>query len=203
MGVDVVGRAIRAPLFVPAHRPERFERSVRSGADTVILDLEDAVPVDAKSAARSALRCDLTDPARDRAHQWRRSRGACGRSCRSGGAARPRPAMRYQATLGHPVRTSDSHHRTRRSLGLRTLCSLIASIPHFSTPHYVSRCFRGASISTVARTILVLAKFLEIREKMAHPARFELTTSAFGGQRSIRLSYGCGRPASRAGCEPV
>jgi citrate lyase subunit beta / citryl-CoA lyase len=56
----VIG-AIRAPLFVPANRPERFEKAARSGADAVILDLEDAVPFDAKDAARSALRRDFTD----------------------------------------------------------------------------------------------------------------------------------------------
>lgn len=44
-----------APLFVPADRPERFAKAAGSGADAVILDLEDAVGADAKELARSAL----------------------------------------------------------------------------------------------------------------------------------------------------
>lgn len=62
MGVDMAGLGtIRAPLFVPANRPGRFKKAAGSGTDAVILDLEDAVPVDAKDAARSALRRDFTD----------------------------------------------------------------------------------------------------------------------------------------------
>jgi citrate lyase subunit beta/citryl-CoA lyase len=47
------------PLFVPGHRPDRFEKAAASGADAVIIDLEDAVPVDAKDQARAALRADF------------------------------------------------------------------------------------------------------------------------------------------------
>lgn len=42
-------------LFVPANRPERFDRACSSGADAVIVDLEDAVPPSEKDAARASL----------------------------------------------------------------------------------------------------------------------------------------------------
>ena len=42
-------------LFVPADRPERFAKALASGADQVILDLEDAVRPEAKQAARRAI----------------------------------------------------------------------------------------------------------------------------------------------------
>lgn len=43
------------PLFVPGDRPDRFAKAAGSGADAVIIDLEDAVPVEAKARARDAL----------------------------------------------------------------------------------------------------------------------------------------------------
>ena len=43
------------PLFVPADRPERFAKAMATGADAVILDLEDAVAIEAKESARNGL----------------------------------------------------------------------------------------------------------------------------------------------------
>jgi len=42
----------RTFLFVPGSRPERFDKAVASGADVVILDLEDAVAPEEKEEAR-------------------------------------------------------------------------------------------------------------------------------------------------------
>ncbi len=45
----------RSYLFVPADRPERYAKAFASGADAVIIDLEDAVAPGAKDPARAAL----------------------------------------------------------------------------------------------------------------------------------------------------
>jgi citrate lyase subunit beta/citryl-CoA lyase len=46
----------RTIQFVPADRTERFEKAVATGADLVVLDLEDAVPARHKELAREAAR---------------------------------------------------------------------------------------------------------------------------------------------------
>ena len=45
----------RSFLFVPADRPERYAKALASGADAVIIDLEDAIAPADKLAARQAL----------------------------------------------------------------------------------------------------------------------------------------------------
>jgi citrate lyase subunit beta/citryl-CoA lyase len=47
--------AARTYLFVPGNRPERFAKALASGADSVVLDLEDAVAPEAKASARDAI----------------------------------------------------------------------------------------------------------------------------------------------------
>jgi citrate lyase subunit beta/citryl-CoA lyase len=51
----VQGRPLRALLFAPATRPDLFPKAAASGADAIVLDLEDAVAVDRKNEARQTL----------------------------------------------------------------------------------------------------------------------------------------------------
>ena len=39
-------------LFTPADRPERFEKAKQTGADGLVVDLEDAIPLSGKDKAR-------------------------------------------------------------------------------------------------------------------------------------------------------
>lgn len=49
----------RTFLFVPADRPDRFEKASTSGADVVVLDLEDAVAAGSRGEARANVRAWL------------------------------------------------------------------------------------------------------------------------------------------------
>ena len=53
----------RTYLFVPATRIDRVAKARASGADTIIVDLEDAVAPGEKSSARDAAARDLAEPA--------------------------------------------------------------------------------------------------------------------------------------------
>jgi citrate lyase subunit beta/citryl-CoA lyase len=55
MGATPAPAEPRTYLFVPGNRPDRFGKALNSGADAVVLDLEDAVAADAKDAAREAV----------------------------------------------------------------------------------------------------------------------------------------------------
>jgi citrate lyase subunit beta/citryl-CoA lyase len=57
----------RSLLFVPANRTDRYAKALASGADMVIIDLEDSIAHDAKDRARMLLDSawgDLADPER-------------------------------------------------------------------------------------------------------------------------------------------
>ncbi|WP_110207569.1 HpcH/HpaI aldolase/citrate lyase family protein [Nocardioides daejeonensis] len=50
----------RTVLFVPAHKPAWADKAIASGADCVVLDLEDSVPGPLKAQARTTVRETLT-----------------------------------------------------------------------------------------------------------------------------------------------
>ncbi len=54
---------LRSLLFVPGDRADRFAKAAASGADALILDLEDAVAASAKDVSRAAVRDWLHEPA--------------------------------------------------------------------------------------------------------------------------------------------
>jgi citrate lyase subunit beta/citryl-CoA lyase len=56
--------ALRSLLFVPGDRPERMAKALESGADALILDLEDAVALARKPMARAAVAAFLATAAR-------------------------------------------------------------------------------------------------------------------------------------------
>jgi citrate lyase subunit beta/citryl-CoA lyase len=50
----------RTFLFVPGHRADRFDKAIASGADAIVIDLEDSVPSVAKAEARASIEREWT-----------------------------------------------------------------------------------------------------------------------------------------------
>lgn len=55
---------LRSYLYAPGNRPERFTKALGSGADAIVLDLEDSVPPEQKAAAQDAVRSFLVGAGR-------------------------------------------------------------------------------------------------------------------------------------------
>lgn len=66
----------RSYLFVPANRPDRYHKALASGADSVIIDLEDAVAAADKTQARDALIAWLGQQVRAQDNVWVRINAA-------------------------------------------------------------------------------------------------------------------------------
>lgn len=107
----------RTYLFVPGNRPERFAKAMASGADAVVLDLEDAVAISAKAQARDAIAqwaAQAADGERSRAvvriNDAQSSTFADDlRVLRDTGIARVMLPKAESATQVHAVRDSISH----------------------------------------------------------------------------------------------
>ena len=54
---------LRTALFVPGNRPDRVDKAVKTSADAVIIDLEDALPLTEKEASRSKVRDKILEHA--------------------------------------------------------------------------------------------------------------------------------------------
>src|SRR4051812_5399753 len=60
MNAAAMQRIARSYLFVPGGRPDRFDKALAAGAHAVIIDLEDAVALDGKDSARTAVEAWLS-----------------------------------------------------------------------------------------------------------------------------------------------
>ena len=63
-------QSARSYLYVPGDRPDRLEKATNRGADALIVDLEDAVPVNRKAAARGILADWLSGREHRRCQIW-------------------------------------------------------------------------------------------------------------------------------------
>lgn len=149
----------RTLLFCPAHRPDRFDKALQSGAPGVVLDLEDGVGPDSKDAARDA------------AFTWLATDTAVG--------AKPLICLRVNEV--HSRAGLEDLHRLAHARALPVSGWLVlpkvedAAMVHWAATHLL-RCAPAWRLCALIESSAGLRKVTEIAR--AHPA---LTALGFGG----------------------
>jgi len=125
----------RSYLFVPGSRLDRFDKALRSGADAIILDLEDAVAPGDKDAARTAVSAFLRQRPSEAPRILVRINGCGTRTGLQDCLALIDPACKWDAMLvpkvdgpGDIQRIADLAQEARCSGGLGALIETVAGV---------------------------------------------------------------------------
>lgn len=136
---------LRSLLFVPADRPERFAKAAASGADAIILDLEDSVAPERKAYGREAIAEWLASP----------------RDCVAFVRANPLDGDHTRADLAAVLPASPDGIMLPKAEGAASIQALIALADGANVPPILP-------IATETPTaIFELGTFRQVRERLA------------------------------------
>lgn len=160
-----MGLGARAALFVPATRADRIPKALASGADAVIVDLEDAVAPQDKDSARAALDVAL-------AHQHRASAAAS-----SAG-----PALWVRVNAGAPWSDQDL------ALCARHAAVQAVVVPKAESAQQMQAAFEACGRKPLVALIETAEGYARRDELASHPAVKRLAFGSIDFQLDLGIS---------------
>jgi citrate lyase subunit beta/citryl-CoA lyase len=160
-----MGLGARAALFVPATRADRIPKALASGADVVIVDLEDAVAPQDKDSARAALDVAL-------AHQHRASAAAS-----SDG-----PALWVRVNAGAPWSDQDL------ALCARHAAVQAVMVPKAESAQQMRAAFEACGCKPLLALIESAEGYARRDEVASHPAVERLAFGSIDFQLDLGIS---------------
>ena len=160
-----MGLGARAALFVPATRADRIPKALASGADAVIVDLEDAVAPQDKDSARAALDVAL-------AHQHRAS----------GAAPSAGPALWVRVNAGAPWSDQDL------ALCARHAAVQAVVVPKAESAQQMQAAFEACGRKPLVALIETAEGYARRDDVASHPAVKRLAFGSIDFQLDLGIS---------------
>ena len=160
-----MGLGARAALFVPATRADRIPKALASGADAVIVDLEDAVAPQDKDSARAALDVAL-------AHQHRASAAASSVG----------PALWVRVNTGAPWSDQDL------ALCARHAAVQAVVVPKAESARQMQAAFEACGRKPLVALIETAEGYARRDEVASHPAVKRLAFGSIDFQLDLGIS---------------